>query len=137
MQSGVGRIIKSRSGVYLYIPSKVAGDSRFPFSPPCDVVVSIEGSRLVVTSLGSKLEEERKRNNEAYRRFKGRLKLEAGKWVVIARGRLVAVCSSYAEAAEAALSSGAEHAIVKKVGEEARGARRWRGGSLGEHVEAA
>ncbi len=50
---GLARIIlgsrsdRSRTGV-LYIPADVVKDSLFPFSPNEEVVVRIEGERLVI-----------------------------------------------------------------------------------------
>lgn len=73
------------------------------------------------------VEAERKLNNEAYSRMRDSLAKYKGKYVVIARGELVAVSESlegvYKALAERA--RGAKHALVKKIGEEIGVEREW------------
>lgn len=51
--TAIGKIFKiGRAGTrYLMIPAAVAGDSAFPFETGEEVVVRIEGRRLVVESI--------------------------------------------------------------------------------------
>lgn len=51
--TAIGKIFKiGRAGTrYLMIPAAVAGDSAFPFEEGEEVVVRIEGRRLVVESI--------------------------------------------------------------------------------------
>lgn len=46
---GKGRILPHvRGGYYIYISKDVANDSAFPFKVPEDVIVRIEGRKIIV-----------------------------------------------------------------------------------------
>ncbi len=50
MREAIGKLAygpKSRTGI-LYIPSDLMIDSTFPFQPPANLKVRIEGQRLIV-----------------------------------------------------------------------------------------
>jgi hypothetical protein len=49
VKEGKGRILPHvRGGYYIYISRDVAKDSAFPFKPPEDVVVKINGKKIIV-----------------------------------------------------------------------------------------
>lgn len=73
------------------------------------------------------VEAERKLNNDAYSKIESSLAKYEGKYVVIARGELIAVADSLEDAHRAVVEKGrgARHALIKRVGEEIGVEREW------------
>jgi len=121
---GRGRIIPHRrGGVYIYVPVEVSGDTSFPFKEKGDVSVHVRGRQLIIEDQ-HKETVYRKEVEDNYRAYLGAknelVKEHTGKFVIIARGRIVCVTDSAEEAVKTADEEepGAEHRILWKVGED-------------------
>jgi len=123
-KSGRGRIIPhKRGGVYIYVPVEVSGDTSFPFKERGDVSVHVRGHQLIIEEQrrGAVYRREAEENYRTYLGAKNELvKEHAGKFAIIACGRIVCIADSAGEAVKVADEEelGAEHRILWKVGED-------------------